>query len=69
MKNLFSLLAIKTPSDTREGERERKRETERRGLTIALARLHGCFFGENKENGVSVSVCMCMCERETERKR
>lgn len=67
MKNLFSLLAIKRPSDTREGERERKREgkTERGGLTIALARLHGCFFLRKlREWCVSIFLCVYMwsCE-------
>lgn len=59
-----------------KGRREKEKEKQRGGgLTIALARLHGCFFEENKENGVSLSVfvcvilcdapyvCVCVCER------
>ncbi len=63
MKNLSSLLAIKRSSDT--GEREEEKQSEE-VLTIPLARLHGCFFGELLKKGklcisISVWVCVCLC--------
>lgn len=68
MKNLFSLLAIKTPSDTREGGSERERNKEK-GSGNRISQTSWLLFEENKKNIVClfVCVCMCMCVCETKR--
>lgn len=53
MKNLFSLLAIKRLSDTKEEEKERGSDNHISQTAWLL------FFGENKEDGVS-HVCLCV---------